>query len=70
MICPYCNSENTQGTNIGTRAFAHVASVGAGMFGAVFGPTMAHGAMHAVNKSICEYREYICLSCKNTFREE
>lgn len=70
MKCPYCGSKNTQGTNIGARAFARVASFGAGLLGSIGGRTMAYGAMNSTNKALCEYREFICLDCKQTFREK
>lgn len=70
MKCPYCGSKNTQGTNIGERAFARAVSFGAGLLGMAGGPNMARGTMVSVNKAVCEYREYICLDCKQTFREK
>lgn len=70
MKCPYCGSKNTQGVNLGTRAFARVVSFGAGLLGSLGGPSTGAAAMVSTNRGICKYREYICLGCKETFREE
>lgn len=69
MKCPYCGSKNTQCTNIGTRAFARIASLGVGCVATIAGPAVGKAAMYSTNKAICEYREYICLDCKETFKE-
>lgn len=70
MKCPYCGSKNTQGTNIGTRVFARVLSVGAGLVASLAGPTASTAAMVETNRNVCEYRKYICLDCKKEFQEE
>ena len=69
MKCPYCGSKNTQGTNLGQRAFADIVAFGAGLLGSIAGPSASRAALVTTNRNICQYREYICLDCKETFRE-
>lgn len=69
MKCPYCGSTNTQCTNLGARALARFASIGVGFAASLAGPTVGKAAMASTNKAICEYSDYICLDCKETFKE-
>ena len=69
MKCPYCNSKNVQGTNVGARVFAGTVSMIAGVAAGIFGPAAAHAAQRSVNKGLCDTSTYICLDCKKTFSE-
>ena len=70
MKCPYCGSNNTQGTNVGERVFANLVGFGAGIFGSLFGGPGQGGAVATkVSSNVCEYAKYICLNCKKEFLE-
>lgn len=69
MKCPNCGSKRVQGTNVGERVFANVCAFGAGLIGYLAGPAGGVIAERETQKAICPYAKYICLDCKEEFKE-